>query len=328
MIHRQNWLDVQDFLEYQEKNRQRHDLTITATWTRLRMLLEWADDKPFGKAARIKPTFPVYVEGLRTGKGKPFSGAYLTGIFGAARFFFEWAKREWPTRYKSIDGSWIDTINSSRMRSEEAELHTREIYTLEDVRALMAVPAETLYDRRIRAGVAFLFLSGMRIGAFLTLPLSCIDLERMSVLQLPERGVQTKRSRAARTYLLHIPDLLDVVREWDAEIRPLLPESGYWFARIDHRNMLVTDPPETGGRNFNLVIFNQPLKELCEKAGIPYRSPHKLRHGFAVYALKRAKTMAELKAISQNLMHKNIGITDGIYGRLVDDDVKNIITGL
>jgi integrase len=62
--------------------------------------------------------------------------------------------------------------------------------------------------------------------------------------------------------------------------------------------------------------------------GVEYYSAHKLRHGHAVYALKHAKTMAELKAISQNLMHSSIGITDGIYGRLVDDDVNRVITHL
>jgi hypothetical protein len=38
--------------------------------------------------------------------------------------------------------------------------------------------------------------------------------------------------------------------------------------------------------------------------------------------------MEQLKAISQNVMHSSVGITDGIYGRLVEDDVHNLITGL
>jgi hypothetical protein len=38
--------------------------------------------------------------------------------------------------------------------------------------------------------------------------------------------------------------------------------------------------------------------------------------------------MEELKAISQNPMHSTVGITDGIYGRLVEDDVHEAILGL
>jgi integrase len=56
----------------------------------------------------------------------------------------------------------------------------------------------------------------------------------------------------------------------------------------------------------------------AKSAGVKYKSPHKLRHGHAVYALK-------LKAISQNLMHSTIGIMDGIIGVLVGDDVHNTI---
>jgi hypothetical protein len=66
-----------------------------------------------------------------------------------------------------------------------------------------------------------------------------------------------------------------------------------------------------------------PLQRTCScLAG------HKLGHGHAVWALKKAKTMAELKSISQNLMHSSMGITDAIYSKLVDDDVHEVILGL
>jgi len=56
--------------------------------------------------------------------------------------------------------------------------------------------------------------------------------------------------------------------------------------------------------------------------GLPYHSPHKFRHGHAVYVLSMAKDVAALKAVSQNLMHENLTITDGVYGVLSDTDVK------
>jgi hypothetical protein len=54
----------------------------------------------------------------------------------------------------------------------------------------------------------------------------------------------------------------------------------------------------------------------------------KFRHGHAVYALKLTKDIAELKAVSQNLMHANLSTTDGIYGMLSEMDVKRQIEGL
>lgn len=41
-----------------------------------------------------------------------------------------------------------------------------------------------------------------------------------------------------------------------------------------------------------------------------------------------AKDIAALKAVSQNLMHSNISITDGVYGVLSDNDVKGQIATL
>ncbi len=52
------------------------------------------------------------------------------------------------------------------------------------------------------------------------------------------------------------------------------------------------------------------------RGGLPYHSPHKFRHGQAVYALNMAKNTAALKAVSWNLMHSNLSITDVVYGML------------
>jgi len=63
----------------------------------------------------------------------------------------------------------------------------------------------------------------------------------------------------------------------------------------------------------------------CKKVDLPYHSPHKFRHGHAVYTLKNAKDVPAVKAVSQNLMHENLAITDGVYGVLSDNDVKRQI---
>lgn len=70
------------------------------------------------------------------------------------------------------------------------------------------------------------------------------------------------------------------------------------------------------------------LKEWMLKVGLPYHSSHKFRHGFAVYALKNAQDMGDFKAISQNMMHSNLSVTDDIYGIFSEEEVKNRITGL
>ena len=67
---------------------------------------------------------------------------------------------------------------------------------------------------------------------------------------------------------------------------------------------------------------------VCLEIGFTYRSPLKFRHGHAVYALKMAKDVSALKAVSQNLMHENLSITDGVYGVLSETDVRQQIATL
>jgi site-specific recombinase XerC len=70
------------------------------------------------------------------------------------------------------------------------------------------------------------------------------------------------------------------------------------------------------------------LRDWLARVGLPYHSPHKFRHGNAVYSIKRAETVGDLKAISQNLMHSNLSITDGVYGILSADDTRERIERL
>ncbi len=51
-------------------------------------------------------------------------------------------------------------------------------------------------------------------------------------------------------------------------------------------------------------------------------------NGNAVYSVQHAKDIADLKAVSQNLMHSSLSITDGVYGILSSADGGKRIAGL
>ncbi len=194
-------------------------------------------------------------------------------------------------------------------------------------RAIAKAPVYSLRDKRIRAAAAFWFLSGIRIGAFVTLSLAAVDIGSRSVKQWPELGVHTKFNKRAITYLLDIPELLAVVQEWDHFVRASLPESGYWFAPIS---------PETGNIDPGFIGIGKQrdsrarkdLMDWLDRVKLPYHSPHKFRHGHAVYASKIAQNPSELKAVSQNLMHSSLSVTDGIYNILSDTDLEGRIKNL
>jgi len=70
------------------------------------------------------------------------------------------------------------------------------------------------------------------------------------------------------------------------------------------------------------------LRDWLSRVGLLYHSPHKFRHGNAVYGVQHSKDIADLKAVSQNLMHSSLTVTDGIYGILSTADVGKRIAGL
>lgn len=328
MIERGNYEDVIGFLDYQRSDLQNDHGTVNTYWSRLRHLLKWADDRRFTTANLIRPTYPAYLEKLQGRGGDLIGPAQFTALCKTARAFFLWAIQEHPLLYRGIDANWVQSIRPPRARAEQAQLKTRHLYQVDEVIQLVSAKTSTTAERRTQAAAAFLFLSAMRIGAFTTLPIGCVDLAHFRVSQLPERGVMTKNRKAAVTTLLRVPELLRVVSEWDAFLRASLQVTCLWYAHLNHAGELTQDQPDAKALRERRHTFGDELRRLCLLAGVEYKSAHKFRHGHAVFALKRAKTVGQLKAISQNLMHSTIGITDGIYGNLVQDDVHDVIMAL
>jgi hypothetical protein len=139
--------------------------------------------------------------------------------------------------------------------------------------------------------------------------------------------VETKNDKSATTYLLDIPDLLAVVEKWDVFIRAQWPPTAMWYTPTISRWGVQTLSADRPGANRNLAISKRMHRHF-DLAGLPYKSPHKFRHGHAVYGLQHAKTMADYQAVSTNLMHEDIRVTDSIYARLASDEVKQRIVGL
>ncbi len=329
MINRENYQDIQHYLDFQKTTIQCDDSTITSLWSRLKHLLIWADETRFSQADKIKQKYPVYLGDLKKPDGANLIGtAHFAACCKTARAFFKWAKVEYPREYKEIMQGWIVSIKPPRSRSEQSELKQREIYEVEEVIKLATFPVESLKFKRMQAAVALLFMSGMRISALVSLPVSCVHLDQLKVDQLPEKGVLTKNHKAAITTLLNIPELFQVVKGWNDFLRAnALPEA-LWYVNLSYHGEIAKTNPTAERMKTRNYDFRGDLHELCKVAGIEYKSPHKFRHGHAVYALKRAKDMKEMKAISQNLMHSTMGITDGIYGNLVNDDVHDVISSL
>ncbi len=325
MINRANWKLMKSYLAYRSEVVQISKESVRLDETRLRHVLEWAGEAPFRDALSIRPTLPDYLQTARVdGRKDTLSPAYQKKVINAAHQFGTWLSIH-QTGYKTSLFLWLDTLRSPRKPMSQDRQH--EAVTLADIEQIAAAPANAPWERRIRASAVFWFLSGIRIGAFVTLPVSAVDVFARQIRQWPELGVKTKNGKRSTTYMLRIPHLLDVVKEWDREVRRTTPQSGYWFAPLSNQTgEIKTSEHLTGEHRDSRARVD--LKRWLDEVGLPYHSPHKFRHGFAVYALKLAQDMADFKAISMNLMHANMSITDGIYAILTEQDISERIASL
>ncbi len=271
-----------------------------------------------------KPTFTEYLLSVRLDGGEgQLSAVYFKKILATARYFFSWLSDNEPG-FRSIKYSWIQTIKLKRLSDVPK---TREAVTLEEVKAIAASPARTISERRARAAAIFLFLSGMRIGAFVSLPLQAVDIPERKVIQYPSLGVRTKNSKHGITYLLDIPELLGIVKEWDDEVRSVLPPTGFWFALLSPETGQIDVNGTSVGENRS-TLARRSIKEFFDNVDLPYHSPHKFRHGHIQYGAAHSKTVADFKAVSMNVMHASMEITDEFYTNLNDGELEKRISSL
>lgn len=329
MVNRSNYHLVKGYLDHVRSVRQRETLTVERYESYLRHTLLWADEVPFSQVHKMAVTLPMYLVSLgETGGDRRLAPTTEKKIIQVTRDLLEWAKIHSEREFRSLPMGWIADLQAPK---PEAGLGQRERIFVTEAETLqlaqMPLPEDDLVRRRDQAASAMLFLSGMRAGAFVTLPIEALDMTGHSIHQWPERGVQTKNNKKATTFLLPIPELLAVVERWDTFVRSQLPPTAMWYAPIDARwgNQRLLSTPAGKGRNGSL---SKQMRLLFAVAEMEYRWPHLFRHGHAVWALLRAKTMADYKAVSMNLMHGDLKVTDGIYAPLLSDEVERRIAGL
>jgi site-specific recombinase XerC len=326
LINRENWKLYKQYLSYRHEVEQVSLKTIANEETWLRHFVEWADNTSFQKVQKIRPTFPNYLLKVHSDrKRKPLSSSYVKKVIRAAYRFFSWLATH-KRGFKQIGFEFLDTLRTPKQKTKPK---VREHVSIEEIRNIAQTPVRSTKEKRIRAAAVFLWLSGMRVSAFASLPLEAVDLDKLEIKQYPSLGMRTKNNKYGDTTLLKIPDLLNVVRAWDKEIRSVLPPNGLWFAPLLPSNGEIDlhATVETIGENRGRAVTRN-LRAWLNENNLPYHSPHKFRHGHAIYVKKHAKSFADLEALKENLMHESIQTTDQTYGLFDKNDMKERLHNL
>lgn len=184
-INRENYVLLTKYLDYRQDVSRLSDLSLRLEKTWLTHYLLWADKKSFKQAQNIRPSFLTYLDTARLASDdtSQFSHEYIRKMLSSGRRFFLWVRMN-VQGYRSIDIRWINTLlipNTNRAPKPKKKVMKRDIVSLNEIMAMAKAPAITLFEKRAKATAAFLFLSGIRVTAFTTLPIKAINLEELSV---------------------------------------------------------------------------------------------------------------------------------------------------
>jgi integrase/recombinase XerD len=208
----------------------------------------------------------------------------------------------------------------------------RAIPTPEQVfRVVDNMPAGTAIEKRNRALVAFIALTGTRDGAAVTLRLKHFDPARNLIIQNPNE-VKTKFSKRISAYLLPVDDGLKAIfLNWVQYLKtdllfgnddPLFPKTKM---AQDENDCFKTDGLS---REFwaNATPVQGIFKAAFQAAGLPYFSPHTFRHMIVSEMYRRKISIAQFKAWSQSLGHESALTTLTSYGTLSLEEQGRLIS--
>jgi len=274
----------------------------------------------------------VSMKAQRSGKAMSLSTVHNT--LQTVKEFLLWlhGRQEYRNRIKPADIAYLNLTTG-----EERQAHTtrpKTYATLEQYRAvLFAMPTATEIERRDRAVIALLLLTGMRDAALVTLKIKHISVERGYVFQDP-RQVATKFSKPIETFFFPVgDDIAAIVRDWVNYLTkeklfgsedPLFPKT--INGQDENKNFVAVGI----GRDHwtNATPVRKIFKTAFERLGLPYVQPHTIRNTLTQFMYKMNPTAEQMKAWSQNMGHESPLTTLGSYGHVSTERQAEIINAL
>ena len=189
------------FLEYRKFARQLSDKTLDREIAALERFDVWNGRKDFAKFHIEQAMgFRSHLETCKTAKGKSMGKSTMRAILSTMREFILWLSQQDGFRRK-IRPSHADYFNLSRRDEAEARAapHRPAPSINQTKHALSLMPNATPIQKRDKAIFALLCLTGIRVGALISLNVGHIDMTEKSVTQNP-REVATKFGKSIDTF--------------------------------------------------------------------------------------------------------------------------------
>jgi integrase len=262
------------------------------------------------------------------------SKATLHSTLNALKRLFTWLAGQpgFKSRIAYEDGQYFN-LSAKEARVAKARRDDR-VPTLDQIRHVIeTMPFATEIDRRNRALMAFIILTGARDRAVASIKLRHVDVEQGLVDQ-DARQVATKFSKSFPTWFFPVgDDLVQIVADWVAYLR----KEKLWG--LDDPVFPMTKVELGPNRQFGVVGLERkhwtnatPIRKIFkiafENAGLAYFNPHSFRKTLVQLGERLCRTPEQFKAWSQNLGHEKVLTTFSSYGIVGRDRQREILSEL
>ena len=265
--------------------------------------------------------------------GKPLAKSTIASILAANKDFIFWLADK-PGYKSRIGHSDADYFNMDAKGQRIARTMRETPYpSLEMVRHTFdALPENTKVERRDKALIAFLMLTGARDGAVSSLRLKHVNTIDSYVFQ-DAREVRTKGSKTITTFFLPVdPIYEEFFLEWVRYLQkeklfgpddPLFPplEIGHKdgeFAVLGFKRQIYS----------NANAIRKAIKDAFLVAGLPTFTPHAFRKTLVKWASDNYQTVEAFKAFSQNIGHSSVVTTASAYMPVSIERQAQLIKGM
>lgn len=324
------------YLTYKREAGQHSEASLDAIAKALHRFESYTGFQPF-KTYRQQQAigFKRHLAGQRSARsGEPLSLATQHATLAALKAFFVWL-RDQPGFRRRFTYADADYFNLSRNDTHVAKARREPRFpSLEQVlHVISTMPSGSDIERRDRAMVALILLTGARDGAVASLKLRHVEIAANRVV-FDAREVLTKFAKSFTTWFFPVGgDAHQILQEWVEHLRtellwspgdPLFPAT-----RIEPGPDRRFGPAGLKREHWSTAA---PIRAIFSRAftaaGLPYFPPHSLRKTLVQLGQRLCTTPEEFKAWSQNLGHEGVMTTFTSYGEVPSARQAEIMQGL